>query len=212
MIPGILFYVVYKYAPFYGLQIAFKKFKIRKGISESPWYDPWWFWFARFWQSPQSRQVVTNTLIISLSKMVVGMLPPLVFALAINECRFRGYARVVQTVSYLPHFLSWIIVFGMRRDKSYDLFIEKYGEELRSDIVKFPHHGRGRDAACQRTRDSLLKQNGESACILSGVDGPELAGKKLTKLGVSWYDLNSGSILYTVKENGAAISLVEDKA
>ena len=102
--------------------------------------------------------------------------------------------------------------YAMRRDESYDLFIEKYGEELRSDIVKFPHHGRGRDAACQRTRDSLLTQNGESACILSGVDGPELAGKKLKKLGVSWYDLNSASVLYTIKESGAAISIVDDKA
>ena len=113
MVPGILFYVVYKYAPFYGLQIAFKNFKVRKGITESKWYDPWWFWFARFWQSPSSRQVVANTLIISLSKMVIGMLPPLIFALAVNECRFRGYARVIQTVSYLPHFLSWVIVYGI---------------------------------------------------------------------------------------------------
>ena len=102
--------------------------------------------------------------------------------------------------------------YAMRKDEAYDLFIEKYGEELRSDIVKFPHHGRGRDAACQRTRDSLLTQNGESACILSGVDGPELAGKKLTNLGVPWYDLNSASILYTIKEDGATISIVDDKA
>ena len=102
--------------------------------------------------------------------------------------------------------------YAMRRDESYDLFIEKYGEELRSDIVKFPHHGRGRDSACERTRDCLLKQNGESACILSGSDGPELAGKKLKKLGVPWYDLNSGSILYTVKENETAISVVNDNA
>jgi len=102
--------------------------------------------------------------------------------------------------------------YAMRKDEAYDLFIEKYGEELRSDIVKFPHHGRGRDAACQRTRDSLLTQNGESACILSGVDGPELAGKKLTKLNVPWYDLNSASVLYTIKESGAEISIVDDKA
>ena len=101
--------------------------------------------------------------------------------------------------------------YAMRKDEAYDLFIEKYGEELRSDIVKFPHHGRGRDAACQRTRDCLLTQNGESACILSGSDGPKLAGKKLTKLGVPWYDLNNGSVLYTVRESGAQISAVSSK-
>lgn len=102
--------------------------------------------------------------------------------------------------------------YAMRRDEAYDLFIEKYGEELRSDIVKFPHHGRGRDAACERTRDCLLTQNGESACLLSGSDGPELAGKKLTKLGVTWYDLNGGSVLYTIKESSTAISVVNNHA
>ena len=99
----------------------------------------------------------------------------------------------------------------MRRDESYDLFIEKYGEELRSDIVKFPHHGRGRDAACERTRDCLLKSK-ESACLLSGSDGAKLAGEKLTKLGILWYDLNSGSVLYSVKESGADISIVTPNA
>ncbi|MBR5231801.1 MAG: hypothetical protein IKW00_06080 [Clostridia bacterium] len=77
--------------------------------------------------------------------------------------------------------------YAMRRDESYDLFIEKYGEELRSDIVKFPHHGRVSD-------------------------GAKLAGKKLTKLGILWYDLNSGSVLYSVKESGADISIVPPNA
>ena len=113
MIPGILYYVVYKYVPFGGLQIAFKKFAIRKGIAASPWITPWYYWFERFWNSATAWQIIENTLIISLSKIVVGMVPPLFFALAVNECRFKRYARVVQTVSYLPHFLSWIIVFGI---------------------------------------------------------------------------------------------------
>lgn len=113
MVPGLLFFVVYKYAPFGGLQIAFKDFAIRKGIAASPWIEPWYYWFERFWNSAAAWQIIENTLIISLSKILVGMLPPLIFALAVNECRFRRYARVVQTVSYLPHFLSWIIVFGI---------------------------------------------------------------------------------------------------
>ena len=113
IVPGLIFFLVYKYAPFYGLQIAFKKFSVRKGIAESPWYNPWYYWFARFWKSSTSWQIVSNTLILSLSKLLVGMVPPLLFALAINECAFKRYARVIQTVSYLPHFLSWIIVFGI---------------------------------------------------------------------------------------------------
>ncbi len=92
--------------------------------------------------------------------------------------------------------------FEDRTDEAYDLFIQKYGEELRSDIVKFPHHGRGRDAAAQPTRDHLLTQDKNAACILSGVDGPELAGVKLDQLNVKWYDLNTQDAVYVIRETG----------
>lgn len=92
--------------------------------------------------------------------------------------------------------------YADRTDEAYDLFIQKYGEALRSDIVKFPHHGRGRDAAAQPTRDDLLTQDPMAACILSGVDGPELAGAALTPLNVQWYDLNTSDVVYVIKENG----------
>lgn len=73
---------------------------------------------------------------------------------------------------------------------------------LRSDIVKFTHHGRGRDAAARPTRDDLLTQDPMAACILSGVDGPELAGAAPTPLNVQWYDLNTSDVVYVIKENG----------
>jgi len=111
MVPGMLFFFIYKYLPFTGLTIAFRDFAIRGTISESPWYG--FYWFERFWNSATAWQIIENTLIISLSKIVIGMVPPLIFALAINECGFKRYARFIQTVSYLPHFLSWIIVFGI---------------------------------------------------------------------------------------------------
>ena len=113
VIPGILFFLIYKYLPMYGIQIAFKNYSIRKGIEASPWMDPWYHWFEYFFKSPSSIQVITNTLILSLSKLVVTMIPPLIFALAISECRFKRFAKVVQTVSYLPHFLSWVIIYGI---------------------------------------------------------------------------------------------------
>lgn len=103
LIPGMLFFLVYKYAPMYGIQIAFKNYSLKKGISGSPWLTetgkPLLYWFQRFFKTPQSRQIISNTLVLSLSKLLVGMLPPLIFALAISECSFKRYSRVIQTVS-----------------------------------------------------------------------------------------------------------------
>ena len=117
IIPGIVFFLVYKYGPMYGIQIAFKNFSLKKGITGSPWLwedgKEWFYWFQRFFKSPANTQIIVNTLIISLSKLVVQMIPPLIFALAVSETVFKRYARVIQTVSYLPHFLSWVIIFGI---------------------------------------------------------------------------------------------------
>ena len=113
MVPGLMYFAVYKYVPMWGAQIAFKDFAIRKGISGSPWKEPLTYWFTYFFRSPASRQIIYNTLILSFSKLLVCMLPPLIFALAISECRYKTYSRVIQTVSYLPHFLSWVIVYGI---------------------------------------------------------------------------------------------------
>ena len=92
--------------------------------------------------------------------------------------------------------------FENRDDEALDLFIARYGEELRSDIVKFPHHGRGRDAACKPCKAHLMTSNPLAACILSGVDGPELAGKVLDTLNVPWYDLNTSDVTYVIKDSG----------
>lgn len=113
LIPGIVFFAVYKYAPMGGLVLAFKNFKVKKGIWGSPWADPWYKYFQQFFKSPANRNIIANTISISLWKLFVGMFPSLIFALAVSECRKRGFARIVQTVSYLPHFLSWVVVYGI---------------------------------------------------------------------------------------------------
>ena len=92
--------------------------------------------------------------------------------------------------------------FENRDDEALDLFIARYGEELRSDIVKFPHHGRGRDAACKPCKAHLMTSDPLAACILSGVDGHELAGKVLDTLNVPWYDLNTSDVAYVIKDSG----------
>ena len=117
IVPGMLYFLIYKYAPMYGIQIAFKNFSLKKGISDSPWLwedgKEWLYWFQRFFKSPANTQIIANTLIISIGKLIAQMIPPLIFALAISETMFKRYARVIQTVSYLPHFLSWVIIFGI---------------------------------------------------------------------------------------------------
>lgn len=92
--------------------------------------------------------------------------------------------------------------FADRTDESFDLFLGKYGEELRSDIVKFPHHGRGRDAACAPCKAHLMTNDPMAECVLSGVDGPDLAGKVLTELQVPWDELNTHDVVYVIRENG----------
>ena len=113
LLPGIIYFLVYKYAPMYGLVIAFKKFSIKKGILGSPWVTPWYKYFEQFLSSPANRNVIKNTITLSLWKLAVGLFPSLIFALAVSECRNRFFARIVQTISYLPHFLSWVVVYGI---------------------------------------------------------------------------------------------------
>lgn len=92
LLPGIIYFLVYKYAPMYGLVIAFKKFSIKKGILGSPWVTPWYKYFEQFFSSPANRNVIKNTITLSLWKLAVGLFPSLIFALAVSECRNRFFA------------------------------------------------------------------------------------------------------------------------
>jgi putative aldouronate transport system permease protein len=113
MIPGLLWYIAFKYVPMYGAVIAFKNYNVAMGIMESPWADPWYKHFKYFFDSPYFAQLMGNTLLISLYKIVFGMTPDIVVAILLNECRIQWYKRTVQTLSYLPHFLSWVIIYGI---------------------------------------------------------------------------------------------------
>lgn len=113
MIPAIIYFIIFKFWPMAGIVIAFKNYVPRKGIGKSDWVRPFYHWFKYFLDSPSSRQVIFNTLWLSLLKILFCMIPPMIFALAISECRLKKFSRVVQTVSYLPHFLSWVIIYGI---------------------------------------------------------------------------------------------------
>lgn len=113
LVPVVLYFAIYRFAPMGGMVIAFKKYTIKDGIFKSPWVEPWYKYFNQFFSSPANTRIIKNTVTLSFWKLVVGTFPPLLFALTISECRSRWFTRIVQTVSYLPHFLSWVVVYGI---------------------------------------------------------------------------------------------------
>lgn len=113
LLPGVAYFIVFKYMPMYGVIIAFKDFNILDGIWKSGWADPWNKHFRMFFDSPYFSQLLTNTILISVYKLVFGILPPIMMAILLNECRIRWFKSLVQTLTYMPHFLSWVIIYGM---------------------------------------------------------------------------------------------------
>lgn len=113
LLPGVVYYIIYKYVPIYGLIIAFKDYDILEGIVKSPWADPWYKHFQEFYESPYFSQLLGNTVLISLYKIIFGMIPPIALAILLNECRYKWLKSIVQTLSYMPHFLSWVIIYGI---------------------------------------------------------------------------------------------------
>jgi putative aldouronate transport system permease protein len=110
---GVAFVLLFYYVPMSGLLMAFKKFKIQTGyagIFTSQWVG--FKWFIEFFTDYNFRQLLVNTLGISLLKMAFTFPVPLILAIALNEVRHRAIKRVVQTASYLPYFISWVVVSG----------------------------------------------------------------------------------------------------
>jgi len=109
--PAIVFYAVFSYAPMYGITIAFKDFMLSKGVLGSPWigFDHFQTLFAldKFWS------VFYNTFYINLLKLIWGFPAPLILALLLNEVRRALFKRTVQTIIYLPYFISWVTIAGI---------------------------------------------------------------------------------------------------
>lgn len=113
LVPGILYYLYFRYGPMYGAIISFKDYVIRKGILASPWADPWYKHFVKFVESPYFVQLIRNTFEISFFRLVTSIPLAIGMAIALSEIRSVRYRRIIQTVTYLPHFLSWVIVYGI---------------------------------------------------------------------------------------------------
>lgn len=115
MLPAVIYFVVFKYAPMYGITVAFKDFKVKKGILGSPWANPATKYFIRMFNNPSFMRAFKNTLVISILKIIFTFPAPIIFAIMLNEVRSTFYKKTIQTITYLPHFMSWIVVAGLMR-------------------------------------------------------------------------------------------------
>lgn len=115
LLPGMVLLFIFNYLPLYGWKIAFQKFIPAKGLfGDQKWVGLYWFQYIS--KYPDFIRALRNTLMISLGKLALGVLIAILFSILINEIRNSRLKRTVQTIVYLPHFLSWIILSGVLID------------------------------------------------------------------------------------------------
>lgn len=107
----MIYYILFHYLPLYGVIVAFKDYNIVKGVFGSPWVG--FKWFEKFLTDPYFWKLVRNTLLLSLYSLLWGFPIPIILAVALNEIRASGFKKVIQSISYLPHFISTVVVCGM---------------------------------------------------------------------------------------------------
>lgn len=116
VLPVLVFYILFSYRPMYGAIIAFKNYTPNLGFANSPWVGL--DHFARFFKGPYFFRLLRNTLLISLYNLILGFPAPIILALMFNEVGNKYFKKITQTISYLPHFISIIVVAGMITDFS----------------------------------------------------------------------------------------------
>lgn len=107
----VAYFILFKYIPLLGSVIAFKDYNIFEGFIKSKWVG--FDWFVTLYKQPQFMKIFKNTLVVSFYQVAFSFPAPIILALLLNEVRKFAYKRSVQTIVYLPHFLSWALVFGM---------------------------------------------------------------------------------------------------
>ena len=136
LIPTIYF-LIFAYLPMGGLVMAFQKYSAGRGFFHSPFVG--FKWFTEFFNSIYFGRVVGNTLMLSIQELIFGFPLPIIFALLVNELRNKDYKKFVQTVSYLPHFISTVIICGL----IFDLFnadmgiVNQFRESMGLDKIAF---------------------------------------------------------------------------
>lgn len=130
ILPTLTYYLVFKYIPLYNAQIAFKDFQPLLGVEGSPWASPLFQYFQTFIDSFYFSQLITNTLFFSGARLILGLPIAIILALVLHETRFMFFRSLVQTVTYLPHFLSWVVMFGIL------LMMLSPGSGLINEVIK----------------------------------------------------------------------------
>ena len=111
VIPGIIYYLVFLYGPMGGLVIAFENYSPFRGILGGPWVG--FKWFEQFFNSQFFPRLMRNTILLNVYSLLWGFPAPIIFALLLNEARSRKFKRIAQTMSYLPHFVSTVVIVGI---------------------------------------------------------------------------------------------------
>ena len=113
LLPALAYFIIFCYGPMYGVQIAFKDFKIKKGFGASPWANPWYKYFKQFFESYYAWNIVRNTLVLSVYSLLCGFPIPVILALSMDEMRNQKVKKVVQTITYAPNFIAVVVMCGM---------------------------------------------------------------------------------------------------
>ena len=113
-LPVAVYYMVFKYVPMPGIQIAFKDYSFRLGVWGSPWTSQYGFkHFIRFLTNGEFTRVFGNTLTLTVLGLIIGFPCPIILALMLNEMRAQKYKKFIQTISYLPHFVSFVVIYAI---------------------------------------------------------------------------------------------------
>ncbi len=128
ILPVLVYLILFCYKPMYGIQIAFKNFKVTRGMAKSPWVGL--YWFEHFFNDPYFWRLLRNTFTISGLTILFGFPAPIVLALMLNEVRNSKFKRTVQTITYMPYFISLVVLCSLIK-----IYCQQYG--LVSDIVSF---------------------------------------------------------------------------
>ncbi|RXZ79525.1 sugar ABC transporter permease [Paenibacillaceae bacterium] len=110
-LPTLLYYIMFKYVPMFGIVVSFKDYNLFKGVWQSDWVGL--KYYKLFFQSPDFLKLLRNTFLLGFYKLIFSFPAPILLALLLNEVRQMAFKRFVQTVSYLPHFISNVVVVGM---------------------------------------------------------------------------------------------------
>ena len=111
LLPGLIIVLIYNYIPMGGLAMAFQNYKPALGFFKSKWVG--WENFKMLFSFPDFSKIIYNTIFIAIAKLILGLIIPIVFAFLINEVKNRYFVKTVQTLAYLPNFLSWVILGGI---------------------------------------------------------------------------------------------------